>query len=95
VSLAPPVDVAAYRVVQEGLTNVLKHAAARRVEVLLRYGRQALDVRVSDDGDGSGPGGGSGYGLTGIRERVAVLGGRFTARPGANGFVLEVTLPLA
>ena len=95
VPLPPSLDLAAYRVLQEGLTNVRKHAAARRVEVVLRYGREAVGVEVSDDGDGAGAGGGSGRGLAGIRERVALLGGEFVAGPRAHGFALRVTLPLA
>ncbi|HET7567451.1 MAG TPA: histidine kinase [Gaiellaceae bacterium] len=95
--LPPSLDLAAYRVVQEGLTNVRKHADARRVEVLLRYGRDAVAVEVADDGAGAGAGagGGSGRGLAGIRERVALLGGEFVAGPRARGFALRVTLPLA
>ncbi|HVN12089.1 MAG TPA: histidine kinase [Kineosporiaceae bacterium] len=93
--LPPPVDVAAYRVVQEGLTNVLRHAAARRVDVVLRYDETDLDIRVSDDGDGGGPGDGSGYGIAGIRERVAVLGGQLSAGRCDDGFVLHVVLPFA
>jgi signal transduction histidine kinase len=92
--LPPSLDLAAYRVLQEGLTNVRKHAAARRVEIVLRYGRDAVAVEVADDGDGAGGGGGSGRGLTGIRERVALLGGEFVAGPRAQGFALRVTLPL-
>ncbi len=95
VPLAPPLDLAACRVLQEGLTNVRKHAAARRVEVVIRYGRDAVGVEVVDDGDGTGAIGGTGRGLAGIRERVALLGGEFVAGPRANGFALRVTLPLA
>jgi signal transduction histidine kinase len=93
--LPPALDLAAYRVLQEGLTNVRKHAAACRVEVVLRYGRDAIGVEVSDDGEGSGSGGGTGGGLLGIRERVALLGGEFVAGPCPHGFALRVTLPLA
>jgi signal transduction histidine kinase len=94
VPLRPALDLAAYRVLQEGLTNVRKHAAARRVEVVLRYGRDAIGVEVSDDGNGSGGGGsGTGRGLAGIRERVTLLGGEFVAGPRAHGFALRVTLP--
>jgi signal transduction histidine kinase len=95
VPLPPSLDLAAYRVLQEGLTNVRKHAAAHRVEVVLRYGGDAVGVEVSDDGDGAGTGGGSGRGLAGIRERVALHGGEFVAGPRAQGFALRVTLPLA
>ena len=92
--LPPPLDLTAYRILQEGLTNVRKHAAAHRVEVVIRYGRDAIGVEVSDDGDGAGASAGSGRGLAGIRERVALLGGEFVAGPRARGFALRVTLPL-
>jgi signal transduction histidine kinase len=92
--LPAPLDVAAYRVVQEALTNVRKHSGARRVDVIVRYGAEAVHVEVVDDGDGSGPGGGSGKGLTGIRERVAVLGGHVVAGPGPSGFALRAVLPV-
>jgi signal transduction histidine kinase len=93
--LPPALDLVAYRVLQEGLTNARKHAAASRVEVVLRYRRDEIAVEVSDDGDGSGLGGGNGFGLAGIRERVALLGGEFIAGPRPRGFALRVTLPLA
>lgn len=93
--LPPALDLAAYRVLQEGLTNVRKHSDARRVEVVLRYGSDAVGVEVRDDGDGSRAGDGSGHGLAGIRERVALLGGEFVAGPRTRGFALRVTLPLA
>jgi signal transduction histidine kinase len=95
--LPPTLDVATYRVLQEGLTNVRKHAGAARVDVLLRYDRDAITVHVDDDGDGdgSGPGGGTGRGLTGIRERVTLLGGELTAGPRERGFSLHVRLPRA
>ena len=92
--LPPPLDLTAYRILQEGLTNVRKHAAAHRVEVVIRYRRDAIGVEVSDDGDGAGASAGSGRGLAGIRERVALLGGEFVAGPRARGFALRVTLPL-
>jgi signal transduction histidine kinase len=92
--LPAPLDVAAYRVVQEALTNVRKHSGARRVEVVVRYRDEAVHVEVIDDGDGSGPGGGSGKGLAGVRERVAVLGGHVVAGPGPRGFALRAVLPL-
>ena len=94
VPLPPSLDLAAYRVLQEGLTNVRKHAAARRVEVVVRYGRDSVGVEVTDDGAGGGAGGGAGRGLAGIRERVALLGGEFVAATRSEGFALSVTLPL-
>jgi signal transduction histidine kinase len=93
--LPATVDLAAYRVLQEGLTNVRKHAAATRVEILVRYSRDAVAIEVVDDGDGAGHGGGAGRGLAGLRERVALLGGEFIAGPRNRGFALRVTLPLA
>jgi signal transduction histidine kinase len=92
--LPAPLDVAAYRVVQEALTNVRKHSGARRVEVIVRYYDEAVQVEVVDDGDGSGPGGGSGKGLAGVQERVAVLGGHVLAGPDDRGFALRAVLPL-
>jgi signal transduction histidine kinase len=94
-ALPPALDLAAYRVLQEGLTNARKHAAASHVEVVLRYRPDRIGVEVIDDGGSSGPGGGSGRGLAGIRERVALLGGEFVAGPRARGFALRVTLPIA
>jgi signal transduction histidine kinase len=93
--LPSPLDLAAYRVLQEGLTNVRKHAAASRVELVIRYERDAVAVEIADDGDGSGTGGGTGRGLAGLRERVALLGGEFVAGPRQRGFALRVRLPLA
>lgn len=94
--LPAPLDVAAYRVVQEALTNVRKHSGARRVDVTVRYRDDTIHVEVVDDGDGSGPGvgGGSGKGLAGVRERVAVLGGHVVAGPDSRGFALRAVLPL-
>ncbi len=92
--LPAPLDVAAYRVVQEALTNVRKHSGAQRAEVIVRYRDDTIHVEVVDDGDGSGPGGGSGKGLPGVRERVAALGGDVVAGPGPRGFALRAVLPL-
>ncbi len=95
VDLAPGVDLSAYRIVQEALTNALKHAGQARAEVVVTYLPTEIEVEVLDDGDGSGPGGGSGHGLEGIRERVDVYGGRLEAgvRPG-GGFAVRARLPL-
>jgi signal transduction histidine kinase len=82
-----------YRVVQECLTNVLKHAQASHAHVELRYRRDALDVEISDDGHGAEPGVG-GFGLLGMRERVAVYGGKLEVVPAtAAGFTVRVRLP--
>jgi signal transduction histidine kinase len=93
--LPSALDLAAYRVVQEGLTNVRKHAGARNVEVVLHYGADTFRIEIRDDGDGSGPGGGTGRGLAGVRERIALLGGELVAASYADGFALRVDLPLA
>jgi signal transduction histidine kinase len=97
--LSGVVSAAAYRVVQESLTNVLRHAAARRAEVALAYDQDALVVTVSDDGRGTGPAPSKpagGHGLAGMRERVTVLGGRLDAGPRAEGgFAVRARLPLA
>jgi signal transduction histidine kinase len=78
VPLPPGVDLSAYRIVQEALTNVLKHAHASRAEVLVCYHPGELELEVSDDGQGpaDGPGG---HGLVGMRERVALYGGTLEA----------------
>jgi signal transduction histidine kinase len=93
------VDLAAYRIVQEALTNASKHAAGARAEVVVRYGRQAVEVEVADDGGGPSAvvprAGGGGHGLIGIRERVALYGGTLDAgRRPAGGFRVHVRLPI-
>jgi signal transduction histidine kinase len=98
-SLPPVVDLTAYRIVQEALTNVLRHAAATLVRVGIRYEPDALVVQVDDNGVGTGNGtsaGEAGYGLTGMRERATAVGGRLEARtaPGASGgFRVRAWLP--
>jgi signal transduction histidine kinase len=94
-ALPAALELSAFRVVQEGLTNALKHAREAHVRALLRYGRDELQVNVADDGAGGGNGAGSRRGLAGIRERVEVFGGRLEAgpRPG-GGWTLEASFPL-
>ena len=91
-------DLTAYRLVQEGLTNAVKHAKATRAEVVVRYGPDTLELVVSDDGRGSSDGSSEsgGHGLVGMRERVAVYGGELEAgaRP-EGGYTLHARLPLA
>jgi signal transduction histidine kinase len=95
VELAAGVDLTAYRLVQEGLTNALKHAHATRAEVLVNYGPGAIEVTVSDDGRGVGNGDGGGHGLVGMRERVSVYGGELDAGPKpGGGYRLRARLPL-
>ena len=96
VELPAGVDLTAYRLVQEGLTNALKHAQAKRAEVLVNYGRGELEVTVSDDGRGVGNGDGGGHGLVGMRERVSVYGGELDAGPQpGGGYRLRARLPVS
>ena len=91
------VDVTAYRIVQESLTNVVRHAQASSATVALRYGADSLEVLVEDDGRGpdAAPDDG-GHGLIGMRERTAALGGTLEAGPTARGgFRIVAELPLA
>jgi len=95
--LPPAVDLSAYRIVQEATTNVLKHARARRVDIRVHYADSTLGLDIRDDGagDGSDPASSSGHGLIGMRERVALFGGKFHAgRNRAGGFSVHVRLPL-
>ena len=95
VPLSRPIDLSAYRIVQEGLTNALKHAHASHAEVTVSYGADDLQIEVRDDGAGNSSSDGLGHGLVGIRERVKIYGGEMSARPApAGGFVLDVRLPL-
>ncbi|MFE5602633.1 sensor histidine kinase [Streptomyces coelicoflavus] len=99
--LAGGLELSAYRIVEEALTNVLKHSDPARVTVTLHYGRTHLHVTVEDDGGGDGGGGGprdpapssAGHGIRGMRERAAVTGGSLEARPTADGFVVTARLP--
>ena len=95
VPLADGVDLCAYRIVQEALTNARRHAPGANVDVALRYEPTSLRIRVSDDGPGPTPESSDGHGLQGIRERVAMVGGTVRISVGdAGGFVVEVELPL-
>ncbi len=93
----PGVDLSAYRIVQEALTNVLKHAADARASVRLEYAEDALTVTVTDDGiPGPLEEAEGGHGLIGIRERVSVVGGEVEAGPGPDGgFRVTARLPYA
>ncbi|GIF05629.1 sensor histidine kinase [Actinoplanes siamensis] len=94
----PPagVQLCAYRIVQEALTNTLRHSGAGRAEVLIRIGPAAVEVEVRDDGAGQQPGHGPGNGIRGMRERAALLGGTLTAGPGpGGGFAVRAHLPWA
>ena len=90
------IDLSAYRIVQEGLTNALKHAHASDADVTVRYRPDELEIEVRDNGQGSATNGGLGHGLIGIRERVMIYGGRMTAGTSVDGgFILTTRLPLA
>lgn len=95
--LPAEIDEAAYRVVQEALTNVSRHAGPTATAVVqVRYGPGALTLRVSDDGRGGDGTPAPGHGLTGMRERVAALGGRLDVGPvPGGGFSVLVEFPLA
>jgi signal transduction histidine kinase len=95
VALTPGVDLAAYRIAQEGLTNAIRHAHATEARVLVRYAPQRLDVEVEDNGRGLGSRANGGHGLVGIRERVALYGGTVDLGPSTSGGVrLAASLPL-
>ena len=84
--LPPGVDLSAYRIVQEALTNVLKHSDRASARVILDYGDAALAVSVEDDGTPRANGASApGHGLIGIRERVAVVGGEVEAGAAPEG----------
>jgi signal transduction histidine kinase len=90
------IELSAYRIIQEALTNALKHAGDARASVLIRYGEDSLELEISDDGAGEpAPVASGGHGLVGMKERVALYGGRIDAgrRPG-RGFAVRVRLPI-
>ena len=99
--LPPGVDVSAYRIVQEALTNALKHAGPTRARVRIEYCDDSVLVEVTDDGAGAGAANGSGapgsgHGLVGMRERVAIVGGELTAGPRpTGGYAVSARLPYA
>ncbi|WP_049871814.1 sensor histidine kinase [Catenulispora acidiphila] len=89
------IDLAAYRIVQESVTNVVRHSGARTCRVRIEYQDSAVAIAVSDDGHGVLGSGGTGFGLVGMRERVTLVHGAFEAgpRPG-GGFRVSATLPV-
>ena len=94
VNLPPGIDVTAYRIVQEALTNTLKHAGPARAFVVVRYEPGVVELEVLDDGPGAARGNGSGHGLVGIGERVAVYGGELASgRRPEGGYALRARLP--
>ncbi len=93
--LSRAIELSAYRIVQEGLTNALKHARASRADVTLSYAPDELQIEVRDDGEGATRSDGAGHGLAGVRERVKIYGGEMSAGAAPDGgFVLSARLPL-
>jgi signal transduction histidine kinase len=96
VALPRGLDLSAYRIVQEGLTNALKHARATNADVTVRYRPEELQIEVRDNGAGSSAGNGLGHGLVGVRERVKIYGGEMSAgTANGSGFILSTRLPLS
>jgi signal transduction histidine kinase len=94
-SLAPGVDLSAYRILQEALTNTVKHAGAERANVRLSYRADAVELEVEDDGRSIAAAPSGGHGLVGMRERVELYGGALEAGPRAGGgFRVRARLPL-
>jgi signal transduction histidine kinase len=93
--LPPGVDVSAYRIVQEALTNALKHAGTAQARVAVTFGQDALELVIADTGAGTTNGGGSGHGLLGMHERVAAFGGELASGPAPEGgYAVKARLPL-
>lgn len=93
--LPPDLDLSAYRIVQESVTNVVRHADTRSCRVLIDYRQGEIAVEVVDDGRGGGTAATTGWGLAGMRERVSLLHGDFSAGPGpAGGFQVTARLPM-
>jgi signal transduction histidine kinase len=95
VELPSGLDLSAFRIVQEALTNTLKHAGPARASVIVSYRPAALELEVTDDGAAAANGNGGGHGLVGMRERVALFDGRLETGPGAEGgYRVHAELPL-
>ena len=93
--LPPGVDLSAYRIVQEGLTNALKHAPGSNAEVVIRFRDNKVNLEIADDGKEIAVADGLGHGLVGMRERVALYGGTLEAGPReGGGYVLRAELPV-
>jgi signal transduction histidine kinase len=93
--LPPGLDLSAYRIAQEALTNALKHAGPAHAALTVTYARDTVEIENRDDGAGSGTGGGTGHGLVGMRERVALWGGKLHVGPESDGWVVRASLPVA
>jgi signal transduction histidine kinase len=93
--LGQALDLSAFRIVQEALTNAVRHAGPASANVVIRYAGNALELEITDTGTGQGPARTGGHGLIGMRERVAMFGGSLIAEPAsAGGFAVRACLPL-
>jgi signal transduction histidine kinase len=93
--LPPGIDLSAYRIVQEGLTNALRHGDRGRAEVVVRYGASGVELKIVDDSASATGDELAAQGLVGMRERVALYGGTIDAAPrDGGGFVLRALLPV-
>ena len=92
--LPPALDLTAYRIAQEGLTNALKHAGPASAELVLRYRASSVEIEVRDNGAGNGIAEGTGHGLVGMRERAALWGGRLEAGRSGGGWCVRAWLPI-
>jgi signal transduction histidine kinase len=99
-AIPTPIADAAFRIVQESVTNVLRHARAHHLRITVGATENALRVKVADDGVGAGTGAGAGArtvpgrGIQGMRERATLLGGEVTAESSPTGFTVDATLPI-
>jgi signal transduction histidine kinase len=91
----PQTEISIYRIVQEGLNNAVKHASATSVSLTVRRNGGVVQIRLSDDGRGFEPNQRDGFGLTGIKERVQLLGGRMNINSAlGQGTCLRVEIPV-
>jgi signal transduction histidine kinase len=94
--LAPGIDLTAFRIVQEALTNTIKHAGPAHARLTVRYSSDTLELEIVDDGRGKAAGDGTGHGLIGMRERAALYGGELQAGAREDGgYAVRVRLPIA
>ena len=93
--LPAALELTAFRIAQEALTNALKHAGGASAELTLRYAPDAVEIELRDTGRANGSGLGAGHGLIGMRERVALWGGRLEAGRTDGGWLVKARLPLA